>query len=406
MVEVKYSIKQVLILFMLFLSSMNLFAKSFYFVFAAFIVLLLSSRKIRLNSDFILLMLFSATYAVFAGLYHNILSFLRVFAMPLCYLLGINFFGEKDRNATDNNIVNKKTVISICLPAMGAFAHYCINYLTNSDSVYRNTIDIWTGEMLSATGQACLAIIAIGVFLYVLFSAEKYSIFLKILSFIGLIIILLYNLVLGGRALILILCTEFVIAFIWSLRHSKNTNKRVGLTLMLILAFIALVLAYSFDVYGIRTLILGSNLSQRFETSSFLSDSRIYFKLEYLKHMIDYPFGGGHIFETVGQYAHELYLDIYSDAGIIPFILVLFFVAVSVIRIISYTKKENIPAETRLLVLLTNVSILMTFWMEPIMVGMPWMFCIFCFYQGILFCGGKYERVVKQSTVESDSEEK
>ena len=385
-VDIKYSIKQSLILFLLFLSSMNLFAKSFYFVFAAFIVLLLLGKKIRVNLDVLLLLMFSLTYAVFAGLYHNVLSFLRVFAMPLCYLLGINFFENRDWNSTDNNLVDRKTVTAICIPAMGAFAHYCINYLTNSQSAYRNTIDIWIGESLSATGQACLAIIAVGVFLYISF--EKHNMIYKILSVIGLIIILLYNLVLGGRALLLILSTEFVIAFIWSLIHSKNNNKKVKLTLLLLLIFIAFALVYSFDIYGLRTMILGSNLSQRFETSSFLSDSRIYFKLEYLKHMLEYPFGGGHIFNAVGQYAHELYLDVYSDAGIIPFILVLIFITVSVVRIVLYSKTENIPAETRLLMLLSNVSILITFWMEPIMVGMPWMFCIFCFYQGIL-CSGK-----------------
>ncbi len=387
-VDIKYSIKQSLILFLLFLSSMNLFAKSFYFVFAAFIVLLLLGKKIRINLDVLLLLMFSLTYAVFAGLYHNVLSFLRVFAMPLCYLLGINFFENKDRNATDNNQVDRKTVTAICIPAMGAFAHYCINYLTNSQSAYRNTIDIWTGESLSATGQACLAIIAVGVFLYISF--EKHNMVYKILSVIGLIIILLYNLVLGGRALLLILSTEFVIAFIWSLIHTKNNNKKVKLTLLLLLIFIAFALVYSFDIYGLRTLILGSNLSQRFETSSFLSDSRVYFKLEYVKHMLEYPFGGGHIFNAVGQYAHELYLDVYSDAGIIPFILVLVFVTASVVRIVLYSRTENIPAETRLLMLLCNVSILITFWMEPIMVGMPWMFCIFCFYQGILCSGKKF----------------
>ncbi|MBQ2973972.1 MAG: hypothetical protein IJE19_06430 [Clostridia bacterium] len=385
-VDIKYSIKQSLILFLLFLSSMNLFAKSFYFVFAAFIVLLLLGKKIRVNFDVLLLLMFSLTYAVFAGLYNNVLSFLRVFAMPLCYLLGINYFENRDWNSTDNNLVDRKTVTAICIPAMGAFAHYCINYLTNSQSAYRNTIDIWTGESLSATGQACLAIIAVGVFLYISF--EKHNMIYKILSVIGLIIILLYNLVLGGRALLLILSTEFVIAFIWSLIHSKNNNKKVKLTLLLLVIFIAFALVYSFDIYGLRTMILGSNLSQRFETSSFLSDSRIYFKLEYLKHMLEYPFGGGHIFNAVGQYAHELYLDVYSDAGIIPFILVLIFIIVSVIRIILYSKTESIPAETRLLMLLSNVSILITFWMEPIMVGMPWMFCIFCFYQGIL-CSSK-----------------
>ena len=385
-VDIKYSIKQSLILFLLFLSSMNLFAKSFYFVFAACIVLLLLGKKIRVNFDVLLLLMFSLTYAVFAGLYNNVLSFLRVFAMPLCYLLGINYFENRDWNSTDNNLVDRKTVTAICIPAMGAFAHYCINYLTNSQSAYRNTIDIWTGESLSATGQACLAIIAVGVFLYISF--EKHNMIYKILSVIGLIIILLYNLVLGGRALLLILSTEFVIAFIWSLIHSKNNNKKVKLTLLLLVIFIAFALVYSFDIYGLRTMILGSNLSQRFETSSFLSDSRIYFKLEYLKHMLEYPFGGGHIFNAVGQYAHELYLDVYSDAGIIPFILVLIFIIVSVIRIILYSKTESIPAETRLLMLLSNVSILITFWMEPIMVGMPWMFCIFCFYQGIL-CSSK-----------------
>lgn len=38
--------------------------------------------------------------------------------------------------------------------------------------------------------------------------------------------------------------------------------------------------------------------------------------------MFDYPWGGRKVLSKVGFYAHELWLDVFDSAGIIPFVLI------------------------------------------------------------------------------------
>jgi hypothetical protein len=47
-------------------------------------------------------------------------------------------------------------------------------------------------------------------------------------------------------------------------------------------------------------------------------------------------------------------------------------------------KNKRHTDNLRLLVLCVFLAIMLQFFLEPVFIGMPWMFCMFCFYGGIL----------------------
>ena len=53
-------------------------------------------------------------------------------------------------------------------------------------------------------------------------------------------------------------------------------------------------------------------------------DSRMANKERYINNMLDYPFGGNKLREQLnGAYAHDLYLDVYSEASLFAFVAII-----------------------------------------------------------------------------------
>ena len=100
--------------------------------------------------------------------------------------------------------------------------------------------------------------------------------------------------------------------------------------------------------------------------------------------MLDYPFGGGVMRTEIGGYAHELYLDIYSDVGIIGYILVVAVMIIFAINVFKLIKSDKLSLETKGLLLCVFLGTNIVFFLEPIIQGSPWLFCIYCFLNGVI----------------------
>ena len=144
-------------------------------------------------------------------------------------------------------------------------------------------------------------------------------------------------------------------------------------------------IVYTKNIYNIQGWINNSNLFNRFSGAKILDDSRIEFKRAYIRNMLNYPFGGGELRKALGNiYAHDLYLDVYSDVGIIGYFLICLFMICSVIRLIKVIKNNRISNDLRLIIICVFLAILIEFMVEPIIIGVPWMLCIYCFLCGII----------------------
>ncbi len=371
---------QIVILLLLFLGTINVGNLYFYFIFAAAsITILLNARSIRIDRIFVVLLLFALCYIIFYPSATNSFKTILKYALyPMCYLLGLNFLAkERETGADDRTERQIATAITIC--AMGMFVHYLLNMSVNFDRLVRNSIDFWTGELMAATGQAGLAILALGVFVAWLFDDGKK----KLYATVGLFLILLYNMVLAGRTLILLAVLLVGVAFFYNIKNIRaKENGKVLCTVFVVSA--VLLIGYAGNWFGVREFILGSNLSERFDSMDMGFDIRLARRIEYLARFFDYPFGGGTLRDAIGGYAHELYLDTYSDAGIFAYILVIVFAVDSFYTAFKIIRNGEVGENLKLLILCVYMAAFLEFLIEPIIQGMPWMFCTFCFLSGLL----------------------
>ena len=372
---------QIAVSCILFLATLNIFNKMAYLIFAAFLVLLLF-KNFNTEIDYmaILLIVFSLALILFSdgsGIFKNgIFAAIRNFMYPLTYIIGYNICSKEDSENKFQNIM--------IFVGLGSFLHYILNMFINTEAEGRNTKDIWSADVLSATCQAALCCIAIGIFGALLYSKRK-PIY-KILAIAGLVSVLVYNLVLAGRTLIALMLIVLVAGF--GYYSVLNKTRRLKTILPICFAAFFIVLAIRFNWFGIGDYVFESNLFERFteETTINSSSGRTDFKLEYLKYILIYPFGGGKIYNEVGRYAHDLLLDLYSDAGIIAAIIILVILLISLKNTFKVFKNKNISTDMKMLVFCIYIVIYIQFFLEPIMAGMPWLLALFLFYNGMISC--------------------
>ena len=372
---------QIAVSCILFLATLNIFNKMAYLIFAAFLVLLFFKKgNTVFNMTAILLILFSFALILFSdgsGIFKNgIFAAIRNFMYPLTYIIGYNICSKEDSENKFQNIM--------IFVGLGSFLHYILNMFINTEAEGRNTKDIWSADVLSATGQAALCCIAIGIFGALLYSKRK-PIY-KILAIAGLVSVLVYNLVLAGRTLIALMLIVLITGFLYySILYKTKRFKTI-----LPICFVALffVLAIRFNWLGLGDLVFESNLFRRFteEETVASSSGRTDFKLDYLKYLLIYPLGGGKIYHEVGRYAHDLLLDLYIDAGIIAAIIILVILLISLKNTFKVFKNKNISTDMKMLVFCIYIVIYIQFFLEPIMAGMPWLLALFLFYNGMISC--------------------
>ncbi len=387
--KTSFSFMQNIILFFLFLGTMNFVGRYYYFVYFAFLLFcllcLFNSNTFKFNISFYMLLVLSLCIFIFSpNSTDKITSMIKPFTYPLCYIIGNNIL-KKSNNELNNkwNLLKLKKIIVIL--ALGPLVHLMLNMAINTETVSRNSIDFWTKDVLSATGQTAMSCMAIGAAYAFIFSKAK--LIFKLLSISALLIILYYNLTLAGRTIIIMVVLMAILAFIHLLILSKN-RKQLLITVLCVILFILFAsYLYNKNAFDIQNSILNSNLHLRFFGKwgqDTFDDKRLLFKELYINKLFDYPFGGSHMRAEIGSYAHDLYLDIYDEAGFIAFISVIIFILISITNLYRCMRNNFISFEYRQLIFCVYTVLYAEFLIEPILQGMPWLFASFCLVDGAL----------------------
>ncbi len=378
----KYNISQIIQFFLIFLMSLNFANLYFYIIFLAFFVCLFSNfRSLRVDIVSILLALISICYILFyPPTRESATTIIKQFAYPMCYVIGLNLANVNKMSAQINRGTDERIKLSIIIVSIGTFLHYLLNAIINFSSLLRNTRDFWTGEVVSATDQALLAVLAMTVFS--VWIVGEFSLLRKLLSLLGLVIVFAYNFVLAGRTILLLEAIIICVAFFF-MQKKMCANARTKNYLFLALLFFVLIFLFLNNVWGIRDWVLNSNLSSRFDTQEALTDIRLERKFIYLSRIFEFPFGGGHLREFVGGHAHELYLDVFSDVGIFGYCLIIAIVAASIVTAVKLIRSKDLSSDTRCMLLCAFLGINIVFFLEPILQGEPWLFCVYCFICGV-----------------------
>ena len=373
-----------MILFCMFLAALNLVNRYYFCIYIAAILFVLTPRrKVRINKSTFILLIFSAAMLLFnPDSQDTVLDMIKPFTFPVCYVVGFGLFQNREHQKIDIIQEEKRTVSVIFILAGGTMAHFLLNALLNRESENRNVIDFWTNSQLSATAQAALACMGLAVAIAFLFvKTEKRE---KFLAVVTLLLILLYNLILAGRTLFLlsiILC----LASLLYLRIAEKKRVHKNIITVAVLACLIIV-AYNQNVFGIKGAFEETNFYRRFfggvVTEEIESNARMQHKLAYLKHALDYLWGGGNIRSLYGHSAHDLYLDTYDESGIIALCAIVVYIVSSLGRLVRCLRNTRISLKTRLLVLCIYLVCNIYFWMAPIIRGIPWLLASYCFVDG------------------------
>lgn len=371
---------QGIILFCIFLATLNTINAYYYFVFIAFGLLVFGTGcRVNANASFWGLVLLGISYAMFSPYYSNsILGMLKPFSYLFCYMIG---YGLNRYEKFDSNSSLKNFYVVCIFVATGSFFHYLLNWFINISYMSRNTMDFWTKTVINATGQAPLACLALAFALACLFSDTSKKV--KWISVVVIFLALGYNLILSGRTLFVLSLIILVVAFIHKLR--EQTGEKGKTILIALLSVTVILMIYNFNLFSVRTQIESTPFYERFfmedSNAEFHEDSRIEHKIEYITNASSYLFGGTHMREQFG-YAHDIFLDTYDEAGIFAFFAIAIYILATLRRMVKCVSNKNLPFEFRQIILCIYIILYVQFMLEPIIQGMPWLLASFCVIDG------------------------
>ena len=375
-----------MILFMIFLGALDFAARYYVWFFAAFIIFFIyvGRGKLAVDRSFVALLFFAMFVVLFSpDTFLKYTYILKPFVYPLCYLVGYNLLGSRDHASDEKTI--KKLWFIIFLAMM---VHWALNMSANQSINNRlELIDYWTREETSATLMATIATVPVGISCAMLIASPKK--WQKLLAAVALIVILLFNLSLGGRSVLLITAICLVAGFLFFLKSSRNAKTKIRTSVIALVVVAACVVIYTENHFGVRDVIEDSIFNDRFygqhSDINIDDDDRLQTKWLYLENMVFYPFGGDKLRESLNwNSAHDLYLDTYSYSGALSFIALMYFIIASIIRVCKLIKDRGVSLYMRTLFFCAYLAMHIQFLIEPIIRGMPWLLAVYCLMDGLL----------------------
>ena len=374
-----------IMLFLLLLSFMGVYGYSLHLMVVTFVVLCFKRLKLYTTIGVLPPLLLTVALIITSSFSLSPSVWMTWLVWPVAFLVGFGLIRTSTQEPDCQKIAERRLERGIFIAAIGFFAHILLNLYTNIgvEDLYRNTLDFWTKDVMAATGQAGLACVPLGWATAYLFTDRPIK--TKILAMAAILAMLYYNLTLGSRSMVVSLVILLgVMTILLLLANYKSTSKKRTVRFVLILT-VLLIVFYSVDAWGVRSMVADSVLAERLngtDSVALQEDSRWSNKWEYIKLMPYYWSGGGYIYSAVGSHAHDVLLDTYDEAGILAFIAVLLLLWDGISKLIWILRSKQYDFNTKSVLFCVYLTILMTFMVEPILVGMPWLLMTFCFLHG------------------------
>lgn len=346
-----------------------------YFIIAfAFFLVFLSFRKKKLifpsNFNFLMLILFGISYILFASL-NNTFNITVLISPILMYFIGVNLFYNKPN---EENIIKLSNSI-----IFGLVLHAILNYFTNIDSLNRNVVDIFSKINLAATLQATFVIMFLSTFFV---NLQKKKLINKIFIILLCIMCVLFILLIGSRTSLLIFAVISIYSIV-SLILSKNENlddkkRKFKILFSILVSIVVIIYLYNNNIFNIRQKFESSHLYYRLTVEKMDTSDKRRFEYQYLGFvsLLTNPFGTSN---KIGQanYAHNMWLDIGKDAGIITFLFLLLYSFFSIKSLIMINKNSNVQKLFKIYFNSLYLGVFLNFLVEPILEGIPLYFSFF-----------------------------
>jgi len=282
-----------------------------------------------------------------------------------------------------------------------SFVYLSINQVTNYslDSfliLNRKVPDIWyamflgTKELIngpsldlhSILGVSLLPVIVMAIFLICKFKKRSF-LYLFIAVFLSLTFCTaLYSVVsLQGRTPIVALVVTVISSMLFWIAKSQDKNKFIKMIFITFFGIIIL-LNFSYLYEHVINSLYKHKIFIRFEEVGIESSRYELWKIM-LQGLFDYPLGGRKINLGTENYAHNIWLDVAYDAGLLPMVLLIFFHALHVkpfLRVLS----SDLPELILGFFVCLGVAFCLAFIGTPVIQASVIYFSESCFFLGLL----------------------
>ena len=388
-----------IIYLLLFLFSLNVFNQSSQILAVVFAIIVIYDRgKLYIVSNdkvFHVLVFFAVTFFVFSS--QNGLNMgISAIGCPMAYYIGLRVQNEQMERSYGEKQLKSVTLLLIA----GMTSHAIVNFIyelirfggINSGGIHYDFFSM--GAQTSATGAATYLTLFAGVIFYLIIESD--SVKKWIAGIVLIFIAFAYDMILGGRTFFALagisICLSMIV-FVLGQKENTEKIKAVGKILFICFIVFAIIGGLYIRYYDVITKMFEStylfhrisyaNMSQSQSLLSFFKSSdRGSVRNQYIALMFKYPWGGRKILSNVGFYAHELWLDIFDLAGIIPFILIWIVTFQVTFSNLKYILNKRVPIKNRVLLIGITASVTVQFFFEPVLTG-----CRALLFSYFLICG-------------------
>lgn len=384
---------------LLFLFSLNIFNQSSLILAAVFILVVIFDRgKLYIPANdnvFVVLVFFAAVFFVFSA-QNGLNAGIPAIGCPMAYYIGLRVQNERIALAQAEKQLKSVTTLLVA----GMTCHAVVNFLyelvrfggINSGGTHYDFFSL--GAKTSATGAATYLTLFAGMIFYLIM--ESNSVKKWIAGILLIVIAFAYDIILGGRTFFALVGVSFalsMIVYIWGQKDDIKKMKAIGKLILIALvlgaAAIAVYIKYQstitklFESTYLFHRISYANIAQSQDLLSFFKSSdRGKVRDQYVALMFDYPWGGRKVLSKVGFYAHELWLDVFDSAGIIPFVLIWIVTIQITFSNLKYILNKKVPIENRVLITGITATVTVQFFFEPVLTG-----CRALLFSYLLICG-------------------
>lgn len=378
--------KSKLIMVFLFLFALNAFDLSgvlISFTILAFFVFYF--KRIVLDRNAFILIVFSLSYcfSVFCFERISIESTIKYALAPWgCYLIGYHL------PRMDEQLSVKRIAV---LLMGGFFLHGLLNliasiriYGIDFSNPYRYAYDFWQNRQISVTTAALyyspLALLCVaGLFT----QARRW----EKACYAGCILFSLFATIqYQNRTLLLAMSVIIVLSFLTIVFNREiELQKRMRIVGGILVVVLLILIAWVMDFKGLRTLIEGSRLYERM-TGEGQDRTKIWASFIFGEAW-KYPFGGNKaVLYNNKPFVHNLWLDVFRRAGLIPFSTLILFTVRSVFQLKRFSKVEGLSCkENQQMIMLGMLGLAILFCVEPVIEANPYAFYIALIIIGSVF---------------------
>ena len=342
-------------------------------------VLICTSKKVStVDSTAFTVTLFSASYFMLESFmkYPLINRLLFGFTIICLYILGFNWFKiinkiNEDTYELDRTLSKALTVIYY------GFAFYLISSFIFTiisgkviNSFSRDYYVIWNGNYGNPTHYETISCLPLGYGVYHLIENKGRK--SRLIDILILTIIIIANAMMSNRATFVCVLLFIGVSVLVN-NVGKSFSRSTRVTLEVVVLLFSLYLIWNNNIFGVQELTRNIPVIQRVNQLNLhgYEDPRLDRQIYIITHFFDHTTGGGYFNNLIGE-CHNVWLDVYDYAGLIPFVL---FVILTIDVVVCLFKllKTNICKE----MVITMVSIYVAFSFEPVIRSVPNLFILY-----------------------------